>query len=276
MTPKLKFRGATKNKLVASVKKMPTDRPNIIYKYHKVNQHLFDLLMNGQLWFSHQNELNDPYDCKYALSDSLLVSLLKSSSDTFLKDLKERVPSDNFMSQDKFFDIIFPVLKSNELMEKFYTMLFGEMLGWNVCCFTTNPLNEIMWSHYAENNKGVCLEFDLSKTPELHEKLFPVNYTDTFPEINSIDELSDALLTKRTAWSKEVEWRILSNVKGGKVFNKDSLTAIYFGCNVSTFTIDNIRKTITSSCYNKINLKQLKFRIKGVVLKPMDNSNLKI
>lgn len=79
-------------------------------------------------------------------------------------------------------------------MNGFYNMLFKEGLGWCASCFTTDPTNEIMWAHYADGNKGVCLEFDLSTTPDLHEKTFPVEYNDTFPVINSVDDLPEALL----------------------------------------------------------------------------------
>ena len=249
---------------------MTENRPNIVYKYHKINQHLLDLLRTGQLWFSHQNELNDPFDCKYALSDNFLLSLLKKSSGSLLKDLQVRLPQFNDLNQEEFFESMLPTLKSNEWMSVFYNMLFGDMLGWNVCCFTTDPLNEIMWAHYADNNKGVCLQFNLSYTPELHEKLHLITYDDNFSEINSMDELPKALLTKRTAWSKENECRILSNVRGTKAFNKQSLTAIYFGSKVTNKTINDMRNHMIDSCYRKVAFKQLNFRIKGITIKSID------
>lgn len=249
---------------------MTTDKRNIVYKYHRINQHLLDLIRTGQLWFSHQNELNDPFDCKYALSESYLMSLFKNSTGTLLKDLQDRLPQFKDLCHDEFFKIMLPTLKSDGWMNGFYNMLFGDMLGWSVCCFTTDPLNELMWAHYADNNKGVCLEFDLTKSPDLHEKLNPVDYNDTFPEINSMDELPKALLTKRTAWTMEYEWRILSNVKGAKAFDKNSLTAVYFGCYVTKKTIDDIRQYMISYGYKKVAFKQLDLRIKGVTIRQSD------
>jgi len=54
---------------------MKIETPKFVYKYHRINDNLNGLLGNKQLWFSHQNELNDPYDCKYALSDDFLTLL---------------------------------------------------------------------------------------------------------------------------------------------------------------------------------------------------------
>lgn len=250
-----------------------SQRPNIVYKYCRINQFLIDLLENGQLWFSHQNELNDPYDCKYALSDSFLISFLKKSASETLIEFQKAIPQFKDVSQDEFFEKMLPIFKTNDWMSGFYNMLFGGLMGWSVSCFTTNPLNELMWAHYADNNKGVCLEFDLSKTPDLHEKLHQVIYDDTFPEINSTDELPKALLTKRTAWKMEDEWRILTNIKGVKSFNKESLTAIYFGYNVSKQTIDSIKKILISSGYTKVDFKQFNFRINGTKLDPIEIKN---
>ncbi len=156
-------------------------------------------------------------------------------------------------------------------MNGFYNMLFKEGLGWCASCFTTDPTNEIMWAHYADGNKGVCLEFDLSTTPDLHEKTFPVEYNDTFPVINSVDDLPEALLRKRTAWKYENEWRILTNVRGGKPFNKASLTAIYFGCSVTKDKIDEIRNLMISSGYTKVDFRQFSFYINKIKFTPLDD-----
>jgi len=231
------------------------------------------MFSQGQLWFSHQNELNDPYDCKYAFSDKFIDTLLKKSSDTFLKDLKERVPTISDIDEDKYFKCMLPKLKSNGMMNVFYNMLFGDM-GWSVCCFTTNPLNEIMWAHYAAGSKGVCLEFDFTKTSEFYEKLFPVRYTNEFPEIDSIENLTDALLRKRTAWEQEEEWRILTNVRGYKAFNRESLTAIYFGCNADSSSIKNVIQAINHEDYSQVELKKVRFIIKGMSYSKIDNEDM--
>jgi hypothetical protein len=247
------------------------DRPKVFYKYHKLDKHLLELISTGYFWFSAQMDLNDPYDCKYSLSDQYLLKLLKNSSSHLLKDLQESVPQFKDISSDRFFEIMLPILKNEEWMNGFYNMLFKEGLGWCVSCFTTEPTNEIMWAHYADSNKGVCLEFDLSTSPDLHKKIFPVQYNDNFPVINSVDDLPEALLRKRIAWQYEKEWRILANARGAKPFNKASLTAIYFGCSVSKKKIDEIRKLMIESDYKQVDFKQFNFYINKVKFTPLDD-----
>lgn len=250
---------------------MPIAKPKIFFKFNKIDDHLFDLIRTGNFWFSAQEELNDPYDCKYSLSDEFFLKLLKKSASHVLKDLQDRVPKLKNVNSDKFYEIMLPTLKSENCMNGLYNILFKDGLRWCVCCFTTDLKNELMWAHYADSNKGVCLEFNLSKTPELFNKIFPVEYNDQFSVINSMDDLPKALLRKRTAWQYEKEWRILTNVRGGKPFNKSSLTSIYFGCNVPTNKIEEVRKLMIANDYKKVNFKQFSFYINKIKFTPLDD-----
>ena len=90
------------------------------------------MIKTSQLWFSHQNELNDPYESKYSISDDFLMSLFKRASDTIENDLKEHADI-----HDRINNRILPMLKTEKWMQIFYNMLFGERHGWSVCCFTT-------------------------------------------------------------------------------------------------------------------------------------------
>src|ERR1017187_7276787 len=36
-----------------------------------------------------------------------------------------------------------------------------------ICCLTRDPTSTLMWSHYAENHHGVCLEFGVDNDPSL-------------------------------------------------------------------------------------------------------------
>ncbi len=247
-----------------------TEKPQKIYKFHKINPYLFNLLENGSLWFSHQNELNDPFDCKYALSDTYLMSILRSSTIDVLNDLKAKLPEFKDKTIDTIFNTVLPVIKDEQWFNSFYNMIFNDG-GWSVCCFTTNPLNEMMWSHYAENHSGVCLEFDFNKDQQFLEKLAAVTYTDVFPEVNNANEIPKALLTKRQAWSQENEWRILSNVRGAKIFNKDCLTGIYFGYKVPKQVIERFKRTLNNSLYQGVNAIQIKLKINGFNFTHLDN-----
>ena len=52
-----------------------------------------------------------------------------------------------------------------------------------VACFTENNIFPLMWSHYADSHKGLCLEYDLTRLPKGYRYgILPVIYSDTKTE----------------------------------------------------------------------------------------------
>src|SRR5262245_41537042 len=76
-----------------------------------------------------------------------------------------------------------------------------------VLCFCREWSNAVMWSHYADRHKGICLGFDIPDG-----KVQEVAYaTDRLQLVTSkpLDEsvLKALLYTKSKDWSYEKEWR---------------------------------------------------------------------
>ena len=52
-----------------------------------------------------------------------------------------------------------------------------------IYCLTPIPNNILMWSHYADNHKGICLEFDTSI--RLFGTAREVDYRETYPLLSA-------------------------------------------------------------------------------------------
>ncbi len=106
----------------------------------------------------------------------------------------------------------------------------------------------LMWSHYADKHKGVCIEFWPISDSKLDDKLvdfycsaLPVSYPDEndLPTINfykdDAEELArKAVLTKARHWKYEGEWRILDR-KGGpgkKHIPEGIISSVILGCRI--------------------------------------------
>lgn len=107
-------------------------------------------------------------------------------------------------------------------------------------CFTTEPNNQLMWAHYADNNKGICVEYDLAllnRDNLILKHIFPImyeqerllnldnnhisniidahkwlNYDIAQGGIDNYEPLLQTLLLflfKSKAWEYENEWRII-------------------------------------------------------------------
>ena len=44
-----------------------------------------------------------------------------------------------------------------------------------------------MWAYYADNHRGLCMEYDLHSLPdEINENIYPILYTEQHPEYTSL------------------------------------------------------------------------------------------
>lgn len=224
-------------------------RPTKLYKYCPIGERLFELLECKKLYFAHQRQLNDPQDCRYSIGPNLREDIFGRSLKEMHADAMARLNGRFPMCEQHFDELMRPLIFSDAWQTEFEEkMLFGE-LGWGVCCFSEDPINELMWSHYAKSHSGVCLEFDFSHTPSLRDKLWPVRYASAMPVLDSFDELPDALLTKNVQWSYEREWRILKMFGGCETFEPQSITAIYFGAKADKNMVDQVIETCKSNMY---------------------------
>jgi hypothetical protein len=102
-----------------------------------------------------------------------------------------------------------------------------------VICLTDTALDQRMWDEYAGGYRGICLCFETSEFPFLATR--DVNYV---PELSmvgfnaEIEEKVEAfLLTKRSSYSWEREWRYVDYRNGGgyKQISPWALRAIVLG-----------------------------------------------
>jgi hypothetical protein len=114
----------------------------------------------------------------------------------------------------------------------------------------------LMWSHYADYHRGLCIEFDTTELP--HPGLQPVNYR-ADRSIRASDLLAwkdqscaDAkerilhtyFYSKATPWCYEKEWRDLSGTNG-IVSLAFRVTAIYFGLRCDRAVIHSVAKLLS-------------------------------
>ena len=101
----------------------------------------------------------------------------------------------------------------------------------------------LMWSHYADQHKGVCIEYDFADSG--FSSLRPVEYTDERSlKASQLLSISDPMgehnlvkqklfYTKAPQWAYEREWRDVRKAHG-TVRSFAKVTAVYFGMRCDT------------------------------------------
>lgn len=110
-----------------------------------------------------------------------------------------------------------------------------------VLCFSECPTQILMWSHYADSHKGVCLEFDSDEIPIRGWKKYAyhqVKYVDhrsiDVLKVGYTNALLQLLTCKSKDWAYERERRLISiKGKGFQSTRMPAITAITLGAKLN-------------------------------------------
>jgi hypothetical protein len=102
----------------------------------------------------------------------------------------------------------------------------GDRTRYRVYCLGPDSGNLLMWAHYADNHRGVCLEFDTRD----EVMCFPlrVEYSAQFPVMRAyttdlVDNLVP-LLSKSDVWAYEREYRLIAQERGDATDHETPVT----------------------------------------------------
>ena len=151
-----------------------------------------------------------------------------------------------------------------------------------ILCLTTSCKNKLMWSHYADSHKGLCLVVKVPKA-----LVYPVHYSSrrifTDSNIDGIlksgkakqkkyqnkylDNLSDKhkiALIKDKKWSYEKEWRLIFDkdddqitADADKHFFNIEIERVYLGCRFEENEEDTKKKILSACESNKIVIQKM-------------------
>ncbi|WP_434120395.1 DUF2971 domain-containing protein [Pseudomonas fortuita] len=203
--------------------------PPYLYKYQSVTQHSLLSLVQNTVWMSTPASFNDPFDCAINLDSKKLAESVSHAV--------------GIASQGKVVDSSLeqPKPEDEAAYLQLRESLRAQMQSIGVLCLSETPDEILMWSHYAENHKGFCVEYRVDDACVLKKLAQPVRYTDTYPSLSLKNLPGDAeenfidvcVHTKAKQWSYEREWRALAPT-GGKLYQAPAqVSAIIFGARMS-------------------------------------------
>lgn len=174
-----------------------------MFKFYKIpSDDIIDKIIGEQatIKLSSAFNLNDPYELKFNLD---LDPMDKGHEKEFYKDNPGN-------SQDDF-----RRWQKHALEHSGYTWYNEQQLRnalaqkISICSFSEDNKNNLMWSHYTDNHKGICVEytaelFEYLKTQKGYLIYCKVNYSKEPPTIKGLEDINSKI--KKMIFNKQSEW----------------------------------------------------------------------
>lgn len=237
----------------------------ILYKYFRwPNQgenYTEEVLLNNKLFFSSPAQFNDPFDHKVYLPYIGTRDEDKAILEWIIWECNRSDAQGDVGAREWLYSGILENFDEykNRTMEKIIEK-FRKNTG--ICCFTTEKNNTLMWSHYADSHKGICVGFDFSKDINRYIQPRKVIYTEDYPVAelfseNFFDNFYQGLFTKSLQWKYENEYRAIQPVANVCLpYSKECIVEIIMGCQISPQTKIEIKEIINRTFKHAVKLYQ--------------------
>jgi len=230
--------------------------PRTFFRYTRINEKIISSINESFFSFSSLTKFSDPFE----------GIEIKDYSDINDESIKKHLDYIN----EKFKTILnHKEISQENYKEKLKQSTDGARNNLLILCLTTEPDNNLMWAHYSDGGKGICIEMDPFADPLFFSNLIKVDYVDDYPKekfsqttlINNSDPKYFKIIaaTKEKIWEYEKEWRIIK-VNGNKEqkFNKDIIKSIIFGLRIPPEDKEKIKRVLSiENGYGNVEFRQI-------------------
>lgn len=212
--------------------------PRILFKYRKFDKSCLELLLNRELWFAAPASLNDPFEGESSFSEVL--------------------------------DAVWAIYPFPESERKTYHDTIAQQLAnTGICSFSKARKNQLMWAHYADEHRGVCIGFKEHLIRTETSNIFPIDvtyqdeypfdeiikrldYYEQFPDTNNFASIAgdifySVLGTKYTSWCYERERRLVYAKSQAIKFDPQAVNSIAFGLRMPERDKQTLRQLLSGS-----------------------------
>jgi hypothetical protein len=222
----------------------------ILYKYFN-SENVIKVLKQNRIYFTPPEYFNDinemsPYFNKNITHYEYIkyfynAKYIEPLYERFVKDYSStNISYDSFkIFAKKNKNIINSIIDTQNNVLNNFKIEVNKIVG--VCCFSLNPLSNLMWSHYADSHRGVCIGFKYNilqnnvraKVNYQKSKLKLPSFFMELGEADKNQHIRNVLFTKSKEWKYENEYRIITELKNCKTENIKDLLYYYHELDVS-------------------------------------------
>ncbi len=222
--------------------------PNKLYKYRKFDVYTVRLFTEAQTFYANPRDFNDPLDCnpiiepdidRCSLEKLYYKALRRTQTKDFAVEAIHRLRYDSTEDGGDY--------KTEPCAEKYLKKLLaaeiGRLLEAELGVKGVFSLAEkwdcpLMWSHYADQHRGLCIEYDTVHHPNLvavdYDRPRSIKASDLVAwKLHGSAEAERDILktyfyTKSKEWKYEQEWRDIRPSSGASD-EGFPITSVYFG-----------------------------------------------
>lgn len=233
--------------------------PKVLFRYRSCDTSFFydeleKLLGEKKMYFAPQQLLNDPFDCWPTLSKHINFAEYERNIWPVIRRLmicaeKSKLEAGT-ISKGTCIQCVRAIKKTSksDLMHAYETLLDNSRNRWGgeigVLSLSLSNQNLVMWSMYANNGRGICIELNEANSPDIYSTPVRVLYSEQRPAfdyygytallamfvpsflgsftsqeigtINSGIEQLNFIYKKNSRWSYEEEIRMVIFTGGGQ------------------------------------------------------------
>ncbi len=183
-----------------------------LYKYRslseKQREHTLRLLAHDEIMLSSPRRFNDPFEARPQVIFTDTNAAISEYVGKLIANFRPgKTEEENRTARQQLF----------RLVERDPRMAFEQALwtivdDYGILSLTQDPAHPLMWSHYADSHRGVCVEFNA--TQYFFPFAYEVRYQDDYPVVDPLvdsppDTITKAIITKATYWRYEKEFRVV-------------------------------------------------------------------
>lgn len=197
------------------------------YKYVPFDEGSLCIIKDGTMKFTRPSEFNDPFDCDPEMDVHKYLKYMSEERKDFFKKAGRKFglsPAKRIQEKGVMLKRLENACQNGELGQKGVNNAVG------ICSLSRDPLNLLMWAHYAKDHTGFVVEFCIpleSQTyyeddakKEVFNWLVPleVKYEKEKPIINPYDDdganYDKRFFVKGYDWAYEQEERVVDFLRG--------------------------------------------------------------
>lgn len=240
-----------------------TDRcPSIIYKYIPISWKHITAAVNNQLWMSAPADFNDPFDCNHPINKEM--------------SNQERVDITSSLCGIDTSELSAYPNGQETLVNEGIKYMSDKFSRAGICCFSERWDSILMWSHYADKHRGICLGYNsrdlIGKVGYVFEKIRPeksspsLDFKNMGTEEGQEEFINNVIFTKASDWAYEEEWRLVVFDKGRQLIESPmQLQSVIFGIRTSSDDEQNIKKFLNHGVsFQRVKRDGQRFKLKLV------------